>query len=115
MVGMPSVLRRLAVLHLALATLGVAACSDPTLQEACAAYCAAIEEAGCPDDPPCADQCDQIEQQLDGKCVEEYTDALDCAAGEDFECRDGRASVTSQGCLDEALTVLECQGVVIDD
>ena len=58
---------------------------------------------------------DQIEQQLDGKCVEEYTDALDCAAGEDFECQEGRAVVTSQGCLDEALTVLECQGVLVDD
>lgn len=109
-------LRRFAVVHLAAASFAMAACSDPTLQEACAEYCAAIEEADCPNTPPnCDAQCDQIEAQLDGKCVEEYTEALDCAAGEDFECQDGNAVVTSQGCLDEALTVLECQGVLTED
>src|SRR5690606_35908635 len=99
------------------AGLVLAGCSDPTLEEACIAYCEAIADADCPNDTPeaCSAQCDQIEEQLGGKCVEEYTDALDCASGEDFECRDGYATVTSQGCLEEALTVLECQGVIVVD
>jgi hypothetical protein len=99
------------------AGLVAAGCSDPTLEEACADYCDAIAEADCPDTPAdqCAAQCDQVEEQLDGKCVEEYTEAFDCASGETFECREGSAVVTSSGCVDEAFAVLECQGTITEE
>jgi hypothetical protein len=110
--------RRLLALPIALAIpLLAASCSSPTLEEACAEYCDAVAAAGCPefDGKACSSQCDDLREQLGDQCVEEYTDTLDCAAGEDFECQNGYPVATSGGCTEEALDLLECAGFTDDD
>jgi hypothetical protein len=100
----------------ALVALAVCGCSDPTLEEACAEYCDTIESAGCdhPTAKECSAQCDGLREQLDGQCIEEYTETFDCGADLDFECRDGNAVATDTGCLEEAFALLECAGLGTD-
>ena len=89
-------------------------CSSPTLEEACAEFCDQIVAAGCdsPTAKECSDECAGLRDQLDGKCVEEYTDTLVCGAGLDYECRDGRAVATDASCLEEAIELLSCSGFI---
>ncbi len=102
---------------LLLAGTAAAGCSDPTLEEACADYCEAIVATDCdhPTKEECSQQCDGLREQLDGKCIEEYTEALDCASGIDFECSEGQAVSTDGACVDEAFALLKCAGFGDDE
>jgi hypothetical protein len=88
--------------------------SDPTLEEACEDYCEAAREAGCGETLPaeCTTGCDQLREQLQGRCIDEYTDALDCTADGDFSCYNGVPIPIDTGCSGEAQDLAECLGVL---
>src|SRR5262245_27878901 len=89
-------------------------CSSPTFQEACSDYCESAKSAHCGSTLPaeCTTGCKQMEAQLKGKCVDEYTDLMDCAAGSDFQCVQGTPVATGEGCTDEAIDLANCLGVL---
>ncbi len=87
-------------------------CSGPTLEEACADYCQKLVEVGCeqPTAEDCDRECGDLRDELDGKCIEEYTAVLECASDVELECREGTAVPTETVCVEEAFDLLECTG-----
>lgn len=93
-----------------------AGCSEPTLEEACESYCDAAEVADCGGPAAeCAGGCGQLEDALKaigyGSCLDPYTQVLDCAADGSFQCFNGFAVPTGEGCTSEALDLAECINV----
>lgn len=82
----------------------------PTLEEACEDYCSTFKDTECGASlpPECAAGCGILEEALDGKCIQEYTDALDCTASE-AECVNGQLQAAA--CLEEALALSQCISV----
>lgn len=113
--------RSLATALLAFALSVVAAGCGSSFEEACTDYCEALADSGCenvPDSGDCEEQCLDAKQQLDGKCEEEYTETLDCAADEEITCEDGNPQLTSANCAEEAFELLACldeEGVLDGD
>jgi len=89
-------------------------CSNPTLEEACVDYCEAAKSAHCGNTLPaeCSTGCSQLREQLKNRCIDEYTDVMDCAAGGDFECMNGIPVAIDSSCTDEAVDLAECMGVL---
>lgn len=92
---------------LALAAAGSAGCGD----DPCDRYCAAVEEAGCPDEQQ-VDDCDQacdFGRDFLESCVESYDALIECQGRSELICDDsGSASPPAGACQEEGEVFAKC-------
>ena len=82
--------------------------TDPTLQMPCAAYCANVAAAKCPNDDPtgCLSSCPVVGNLISG-CGASWKNYVTCAGTATFACgSDGKAAPA--GCASQVLTFLGC-------
>lgn len=93
--------------------------AEKRFEEACTKSCEKFAEANCGNFVE-ADQCDTgcsfLERELDGICVEEYTELYECSAELEYTCMNGTPYPTdldaAAKCTEPSLALSEClQGV----